>query len=142
MERLSIENLSEILELYKDNFADGWTESMLKSAFLSGRFLCFAKREDGKLIGVITLSVTQFDADIEGIVVHKEFRKKGYAENLLHYAENHLRQNKIQKIFLEVRKSNTPAKNLYLKNGYKEISIRKKYYSDGEDALILAKELL
>lgn len=142
MERLSIENLNEILELYKDNFSDGWNESMLKSAFLGGRFLCFAKRENEKLIGVITLSVTEFDADIEGVVVDKAFRRKGYADQLLDFAENHLRKTKIEKIFLEVRKSNTPAKNLYIKKGYKEISVRKKYYSDGEDALILAKELL
>ena len=47
----------------------------------------------------------------------------------------------IEKIFLEVRASNTPARNLYIQNGYNEISIRKKYYSDNEDAIVMAKEI-
>ena len=46
----------------------------------------------------------------------------------------------LKKIFLEVRKSNIPAINAYKKAGFNQISVRKKYYSDGEDALILIKE--
>jgi cellulose biosynthesis protein BcsQ len=52
-----------------------------------------------------------------------------------------LKNQGIEKIFLEVRKSNIPAKSLYEKIGYKEISVRKKYYSDGEDAVVMAKEI-
>ena len=138
---LGKENLSEILALYDGNFDDGWTESQLISAFDSGRFLAFAKRQGQKLIALLTISTTQFDADIEGIVVDKEFRNKGYAIELLDFAQTELKNQGIEKIFLEVRKSNLPAKSLYLKKGYKEISVRKKYYSDGEDAVVMAKEI-
>ena len=137
---LGKENLSEILVLYDGNFDDGWTESQLISAFDSGRFLAFGKRENQKLIALLTISTTQFDADIEGIVVDKEFRNKGYAIELLDFAQTELKNQGIEKIFLEVRKSNLPAKSLYLKKGYKEISVRKKYYSDGEDAIVMLKE--
>jgi ribosomal-protein-alanine N-acetyltransferase len=138
---LSKDNLLEILALYDGNFDDGWTESQLISAFDSGRFLAFAKRQGQKLIALLTISTTQFDADIEGIVVDKEFRNKGYAIELLDFAENELKNQGIEKIFLEVRKSNIPAKSLYEKIGYKEISVRKKYYNDGEDAVVMAKEI-
>jgi ribosomal-protein-alanine N-acetyltransferase len=40
-----------------------------------------------------------------------------------------------------VRVSNEPAKSLYQKQGYKEVTVRKRYYPDGEDALIMQKNL-
>ena len=44
------------------------------------------------------------------------------------------------RMLLEVRQSNTPARALYTKLGFKEISVRRGYY-DGEDAVIMEKEL-
>ena len=44
-------------------------------------------------------------------------------------------------IFLEVRESNQVAINFYKKNNFKQISIRKGYYSDPtEDAIIMKME--
>ena len=141
IEFLSKNDISQILDLYDGNFSDAWNKNMLESAFLNGRFLAIAKRIEQRLVAVITISTTQFDADIEGIVVDKAFRNKGYAKELLEFSENHLKTLGIEKIFLEVRVSNTPARNLYSQNGYSEISIRKKYYSDNEDAVVMAKEI-
>lgn len=141
IEFLSKSDISQILDLYDGNFSDGWNQNMLESAFLNGRFLAIAKRIEQRLVAVITISTTQFDADIEGIVVDSAFRNKGYAKELLVFSENHLKNLGVEKIFLEVRASNTPARNLYSQNGYSEISIRKKYYSDNEDAVVMAKEI-
>ena len=141
IEFLSKDDIDEIVGLYDGNFKDGWHKDMLESAFLTGRFLAFAKRQDEKLIALLTISTTQFDADIEGIVVDKNFRNQGHALELLDFAEQNLKQKGIEKIFLEVRMTNESAKNLYIKKGYKQISIRKKYYSDNEDAIVMAKEI-
>lgn len=141
IEFLSSKDIEQILQLYKGSFSDGWNYNMLESAFNGGRFLALAIRDDSKIIALITISTTQFDADIEGIVVDNEYRNKGYAMQLLEFSQDYLKKKGIEKIFLEVRNSNTPAKNLYIKNGYKQISVRKKYYSDGEDAVIMAKEI-
>ncbi len=134
-------DIDKILALYENNFADGWNKNMLEGAFNSGRFISIGIEEDEKLIGLISCSTTEFDADIEGITIDKDFRRNGFAKALLGLLEVKLKEKNIEKVFLEVRLSNTPAKNLYLGAGYKEISIRKKYYSDGEDAVIMAKEL-
>ncbi len=134
-------DVDRIVDLYKDNFDDGWNKSMLESAFLTGRFISIGIEENQKLIGLVCCSITDYDADIEGITIDEEYRKNGFAKALLGLLEVRLIEKKIEKIFLEVRSSNTPAKNLYLGAGYKEINVRKKYYSDGEDAVIMAKEL-
>ena len=44
--------------------------------------------------------------------------------------------------FLEVRASNAAACRLYSKMGFEEVGIRKGYYSDGEDALLMEKRLV
>jgi ribosomal protein S18 acetylase RimI-like enzyme len=45
----------------------------------------------------------------------------------------------VPQIKLSVRKSNTEALNLYFQNGYLQKDIWKKYYIDGEDAIVLEK---
>ena len=47
----------------------------------------------------------------------------------------------VNELFLEVRVSNTPARSLYKKMGFEEVGVRKKYYEDTEDAIVMLKEI-
>ena len=69
-----------------------------------------------------------------------EFRKSGIGFEIVNSALEILKNDGINKVFLEVRESNIPAINLYLKCGFKKINVRKKYYSNGENAVIFVKE--
>lgn len=100
-----------------------------------------AKNNDGKIIGYIGISYVLDSADIISIVVHKDYTKKGIATLLLQEIFTFAKENNIQKIMLEVRSSNLPAQKLYEKLGFKQITIRKNYYDNTEDALIYEKEL-
>ena len=46
---------------------------------------------------------------------------------------------KYANVFLEVKKTNFPAINLYLNFGFEEINRKKMYYSDGKDAIIMSR---
>ena len=70
-------------------------------------------------------------------IIHQH---QGYGEKLLYHVMDKL--DEYSSIFLEVRKSNFPAINLYLKFGFSELGIREKYYNDGEDAIIMKREFL
>ena len=141
LEWLGFGDAEKIYELYCGDFLDGWSQKMLCDSFSSGRFLAIGVKENQTLVGVITCSVALFDADIESVYVKKEFRKQGLASKLIvELLESLTNQNK-EKVFLEVRKSNQSAQNLYAKHGFIKIGERKQYYSDGEDAVIMAKEL-
>ncbi len=139
---LKSDDAEKIAELYGSDFADGWSGKMLCDAFLTGRFLALGIEIEQKLVGVITSSTTLFDADIESVYVKKEFRKQGLASTLIKGLEKALLEKNIEKIFLEVRLKNLPAQNLYIKHHFNKISERKNYYHDGEDAVIMAKELI
>lgn len=100
-----------------------------------------AKNNEKKIVGYIGISYVLDEADIISIVVHKDYTKNGIATLLLQEIFKFAKDNNIQKLMLEVRNSNIPAQKLYEKHGFKQITIRKNYYDNSEDALIYEKEL-
>ena len=138
---LTQKDIDYILSVYQGNFADGWNKNMLISAFEDGRFYAIALENQGEPIGIVTFSIAVDTADIEGVVVVSSERRKGYGVKLIDRAEQEMLSLGVEKAFLEVRESNVPAKNLYQSLGYGKISVRKNYYSDGENAIVMAKDL-
>jgi len=67
-----------------------------------------------------------------------EFRRLGLARALLHACEARLQAKAIR---LSVRRSNHPAIELYLTEGYTQVDVWGNYYIGGEDALILEKKI-
>ena len=125
----------------RDSFSDAWDEKMLLSAFNAGNFFGFIA-EDGVLpTGFITYSVNIDTADMQDLFVAEIYRRKGVAYALIASFIKDAKSRGVKKLFLEVRESNTPAITLYKKAGFNLISVRNKYYSDGENALVLVKEL-
>ncbi len=72
------------------------------------------------------------------IAVLPEYRRRRIGETLLSLGMNAMFKNGANEIYLEVRVSNKPAIELYKKFGMKIVGVIKSYYSDGEDANIMA----
>lgn len=141
IERLSKSNITDILCLQTSaNFLDGWTESMLVSAF-ENRYFALGTFMDGELVAFIGVDANMFEYEIECVLVHPLYRNKGLARNLVEKVIDLAKQQGVESILLEVRKSNFSAIKLYESVGFTRISERKKYYSDGEDAIVYKKEI-
>ncbi|MBR2870557.1 MAG: ribosomal protein S18-alanine N-acetyltransferase [Clostridia bacterium] len=136
---LSVELVDCIVQLQNSCFPDGWDKKMLLDGLNNG-LLGIVAIDNDEILGFITYSKNIDFAEINDILVAPAFRRQGLAKQLLNRIELLLKE-KTQKIFLEVRESNFPAINLYKSAGFKQISVRKKYYSDGENALVMQKEL-
>lgn len=141
VKELTDKDVDIITALYQTDFLDGWNRQMLLSSFSSGRFKCLGAFKDDLLIGVVAFTLSLDFADIESVVTKLEFRRKGVADILIKSALESIKQQNLSSVLLEVRAGNLPAINLYLKQGFNKISVRKGYYLDGEDAIILKKEL-
>lgn len=131
-------DVEELVKITKD-FKDGWNAQMLLDGIESGNLLGTTYKLQDKIVGFVTYSVNQDFAEIDDIFVIKEYRKNKIATSLLQDLIEKLK-SKTQKIFLEVRESNLPAINLYQKFGFTKVSVRKNYYNDGENALVLVRE--
>ena len=89
----------------------------------------------GKIYGYMIILDSVNVYEILKIATIKEERNKNIASKLLE-------KIKEKDIFLEVRESNKTAINFYKKNNFKQITIRKKYYSDtNENAIIMKLEV-
>ena len=81
------------------------------------------------------------EAEIISIGVAPIVRRTGTATALLQIVEYDVKQNGVKTIFLEVDVQNTPAIELYKKQGYSIVGTRPHYYENGNDAIIMKKEI-
>lgn len=75
---------------------------------------------------------------IATIGVHPDFRRQGIGRALLHACERELG---LLRVRLSLRRSNQVARTLYERSGYSEVDVWKRYYADGEDAVVMEKDL-
>lgn len=80
------------------------------------------------------------EAHISTIAVRPEHRRRGIGELLLTAMIDRATELGAKVMALEVRVSNVAAQNLYRKYCFKRMGLRRRYYSSGEDALIMATE--
>lgn len=99
----------------------------------------FVLEIDKRVGGYIALWITYEEADIVNFYVDEEYQGLGFGKMLLEFVIDLCRLSNVQTISLEVRKSNARAISLYEKYGFAFSHLRKEYYSDQEDALVLIK---
>jgi len=131
-------DLADILSIEKKVFKHPWSKEQLSwelnSQPAAENYVMIAR---GNMIGYLFSHVVDDDVQILNIAFDIPFQHKGYGEQLLSYFLDQF--NTDSSIHLEVRKSNFPAINLYLKFGFHETGTRKGYYADGEDAIIMQR---
>jgi ribosomal-protein-alanine N-acetyltransferase len=78
--------------------------------------------------------------EVEKLAVHPQHRNKGVAKLLLLDGMRIAAEKNCKNAFLEVGEYNLSAIGLYESFGFKRISVRKKYYSTAENAIVMQKK--
>ncbi len=143
IKKLEKNDINKILQIEKSQNVNILKETViLDDMSNSNNTLYFGAIYNDIIVGYIAITYVIDTIDILSIVTMKNYENVGVATLLLEYIFNFAKKNNVNKIFLEVRTSNTKAINLYEKNNFKLISKRKNYYTDTkEDALIYLKEI-
>ena len=130
-----VDYIEQIFNLEKDIFKNSaFSKESTENLVKADNSFIYAYLIDEKICGYLMVLDSIDVYEILAIATVKEYRNKGIAQELLN-------KIKTKDIFLEVRKSNEKAINFYKKNNFKQISIRKGYYSDPtEDAIIMKME--
>ena len=142
MIRPATENdFSKITLIEKRVFRFPWSNNQIKWEL---RFQPIASKYvmllEDNIIGYIFTHRIDNEVQILNFAIDTPYQHKGYGEEFFSYFLGQLDED--ISIILEVRKSNFSAINLYLKFGFSELGIREKYYSDGEDAIVMIRKLL
>jgi ribosomal-protein-alanine N-acetyltransferase len=99
-----------------------------------------AEAPDG-IVGYAGLMCVEPIADVQTIAVVPEYEGRGIGSALLTELINEGRRRGAADVLLEVRADNPRAQQLYRRFGFEQIHVRRKYYRDGVDALIMRLQL-
>ncbi len=136
------EDILRISQLERECFGgEAWSYMMLVSSFETEAFIGILAEDGGEIIGYGGITAAAEVADVENIAVAEPFRRGGVGGALLEELLSQAKKRGVRKVFLEVRVSNTPALLTYLKHGFNGLYARARYYPDGEDCLVMTKEL-
>lgn len=132
---MNLGDFQEIEPVYNLEFDDFWKPQNLKSELQNVSSKYIVAKENGEIVGFAGIWYSVDDAHITNIVVRKSYRNKGIGSLLLEKLIE-LAKTKTS-LTLEVNTKNEIAQKLYLKYGFKNLGIRKKYYDGIEDAYIM-----
>jgi [ribosomal protein S18]-alanine N-acetyltransferase len=94
------------------------------------------------VVGFLVYRVIPPDTEILNIAVDPGFTRRQIGTQMLHHLEKRVIQEGVQNLFLEVRPSNAPAREFYLKEKFLEVGRRKDYYGHPtEDAILMKREI-
>ena len=91
--------------------------------------------------GMIIARTVADEAEILTLAVHPGARGKGIGALLVDAAARHALDAGAARMYLEVSEANLAARALYLGAGFVQVGLRRDYYPDGADALVLSRGL-
>lgn len=134
------EDILRISEMEQECFPqEPWSYKMLVSSFQTESFFGLVAEDGGEIAGYGGITVAADSADVDNIAVAEQYRRGGVGTAILNGLCNLAASKGAKEIFLEVRVSNSAAMSMYLKCGFKGAYARTRYYSDGEDCLVMKK---
>ena len=131
-----VDYIEQIFNLEKEIFKNSaFNKSYMETLIKGDNSFIYTYIIDNKVCGYLMVLDSIDVYEILAIATIEKYRNKGIAQELLD-------KIKTKDIFLEVRESNQVAINFYKKNKFKEISVRKNYYSEpNENAIIMKLEV-
>jgi [ribosomal protein S18]-alanine N-acetyltransferase len=90
----------------------------------------------GNVVGfLVARTLVPGEYEILNLAVAPEFRRRGIARHLIHSVLS----AGAETVYLEVRESNAPARNLYKSMGFQEVAVRREYYQAPPEGAIVLK---
>lgn len=109
---------------------------MIEKEILTNTDSVYNYKDCDKVLGYLEIRLVDGVIDIMNLFVNEENRKQGIATSLM---EEMFKKENYSRIMLEVNENNIEALRLYNKLGFKEISLRDRYY--GEDTAIIMEKV-
>jgi [ribosomal protein S18]-alanine N-acetyltransferase len=92
-------------------------------------------------VALLVIEGVTDEAELIALGTLPDWRRQGIARQLLSHAIDTLRASGTRQLHLEVSALNNSAARLYTSLGFSQTGIRRRYYRDGSDALLLSLEL-
>lgn len=136
--RATPDDAASLAPLERRCFSDPWSESSFEELLQLSYIVALVAEEGDRIEAYLIARVIAGEAEILNLAVAPEIRRGGLGGRLLDRGLERLRKKGAERVWLEVRESNTAARELYLRRGFVDAGRRAKYYrAPIEDALVL-----
>lgn len=143
-EALSLARLDALLDVEQQAYTHPWTRGNFIDAMASGYQIQVLLRGE-ELLGYFVAMQGVDEVHLLNITVAPAFQRQGLAHLLLQALVLWSRSQNAQWLWLEVRVSNTRAREIYEKFGFRRVGERKRYYpaemGEREDAVVMSIQL-
>jgi ribosomal protein S18 acetylase RimI-like enzyme len=116
---------------------DAWSDRSVREELTGPRRRALVAC-DPDVVGYVVTAVAGDVMDLQRIAVHPAHRRRGLARQLLGAA---VEDPGVARVLLEVSAGNPSALALYGSEGFTEVRRRRRYYSDGSDAVVMERRL-
>lgn len=137
-------DVNDIVTVEKLSFPIPWRmESILHDIKENEIAWVIVAEKDGEFAGYADIWIVAGEGMLNNIAVMPNSRGCGVGLAIMKELIRRLSEERVSEMSLEVRAGNIPAISLYKKLGFHNCGLRKKYYIDnGEDAIIMKKEIV
>ena len=137
--RMTLDDIPAVIELDQLSFSLPWPERSFRFELTENpASRCWVIELEGKIVGMLVAWLLVDEAHIATIATHPDHRRQGIGRKLLAHALRYMSKEGAVTSLLEVRESNTSAREMYRGFGYEDVGRRKGYYKDtGEDAILM-----
>ena len=132
-------DLDAILRIENESFSDPYDRGTFSQLLRSEpEGFLVAEGDDGDILGYVASSARY--GLILSLAVSAGHRREGIGTMMMDAALRYLR-GRARGVTLQVRVSNAPAISLYRRFSFREVGKVRRYYPDGEDALVMTLDL-
>ncbi|MGQ9678201.1 MAG: ribosomal protein S18-alanine N-acetyltransferase [bacterium] len=133
-------DLARVMVIETQSFPNPWRRSFFASDIFRPDALCIVAEDSSSVVGYL-IAWGREEVHIANIAVAAEVRHQGIGNKLMETVLQFARLQGAESIYLEVRASNTVAQKFYRKFGFIPTYIRRGYYENGEDAIVMEREI-
>ena len=136
---MTLDDLEAMKNTLYSDFDNFWSYNILQQELQNENTTYIIAKENNEVVGFAGIMTCIDEATLNNIVVKKSCRGRGIGGELLESLIEICGNLNMKTLTLEVDTSNEPAISLYTKFGFKNLGIRKKYYNNSRDAIIMTK---
>jgi len=136
---LTAADLDAVAALERLGLEGPWSREALAAELADGHADLLVCDGSEGVIGYVCALWLAGELEILRLVAHPQHRRRKVAQRLLDALIEQYRPRGLERMLLEVRTSNDVALLFYRQCGFRRCGRRRRYYADGEDALLLER---
>lgn len=137
--RMTAADLDTVMAIENRIYPYPWTRGNFVDSLTSGHH-CWIADLHRTIVGYGVAAIAAGEAHLLNLSIAAEWQRRGLGAELLRFIAKLAQDYAAERIFLEVRPSNTAALALYRRAGFGTIGVRRAYYpahGGREDAVVL-----